>query len=349
MNAPATRLPYALTAYSLPHVMGYIPTQDKTPNPAPLGTMALLDRAAAYGLQGAEFPLSARVPSFNGTWVEVPGAGGDVRAALEARGLRVLTDYGAILDRTADELRDALTESARAGATVMRVILSNLLCGDRRKVPDWEGHLTALAARLREVLPHAEQHGLAIAVENHQDMTSEDLFSLAERVGNHPAFGVTLDTGNPLSVGEDPVLAARRLAPLIRHLHLKDYTLHFAPNGYHLVRCAAGTGVVDFPAILGIMAAHCPHPLLPGIEIAAQQTRTIPILEDDWWACYPLAQKAELPAVLRLLWEKGRPLGEPYASAWERGGDSAAVCAEEWDVLDRSVAYFRSLAESGAV
>ncbi len=51
-------------------------------------------------------------------------------------------------------------------------------------------------------------------------------------------------------MGEDPVEAARASAPLIRHVHLKDYTIHFAPEGYRLVRCAAGDGVIDFPAIL---------------------------------------------------------------------------------------------------
>src|SRR5207237_1970735 len=102
-----------------------------------------------------------------------------------------------------------------------------------------------LAERLREVLPVAEELGLALAVENHQDATTEDLIRLYEMSGSSPAFGITLDTGNPLSVGEEPVEAAERLAPLVRHIHLKDYTIHFAPEGYRLVRCAAGDGCID--------------------------------------------------------------------------------------------------------
>src|SRR5207253_10391365 len=107
------------------------------------------------------------------------------------------------------------------------------------------------------------------------------LIRLAEMSGNSPAFGVTLDTGNPLSVGEEPVEAARRLAPLIRHVHLKDYTIHFAPEGYRLVRCAAGAGVIDFLEILRIVRESA-HDVIPGIEIAAQHTRTIPLLEEGW-------------------------------------------------------------------
>jgi hypothetical protein len=100
--------------------------------------------------------------------------------------------------------------------------------------------------------------------------------------------------------------------------------------------------VVDFPAILEIVRANG-HGVLPGIEIAAQATRTIPFLEDDWWACYPERPTTSLVAALRLLWEKGRPAEEPYSSAWERGEDSEAVSAEEWAIVRKSAEYFRTI------
>src|SRR4029077_13114029 len=136
--------------------------------------------------------------------------------------------------------------------------------------------------------------------------TTDDFTRLYEMSGMSPAFGVTLDTGNPLSVGEEPVEAARRLAPLIRHVHLKDYTIHFAPEGYRLVRCAAGAGVIDFPAILDIVSKNG-HDVTPGVEIAAQATRTIPLLEAEWWSCYPRRDAHDLTGALKVLWEKGRP------------------------------------------
>src|SRR5205823_10821652 len=143
-------------------------------------------------------------------------------------------------------------------------------------------------------------------------------------------------------VGEEPVEAARRLAPIIRHVHLKDYTIHFAPEGYRLVRCAAGEGVIDFPEILRVVREGC-RDVLPGIEIAAQQTRTIPILEDGWWACHAPRQARQVIGALRVLWDKGRLAHEPYSSAWERDEDSDAVAAEEWRLVRRSAAYFRAL------
>ncbi len=160
----------------------------------------------------------------------------------------------------------------------------------------WPARLAAVAGRLREVLPLAEELGLTIAMENHQDATTADLLSLHEMSGNSPAYGITFDTGNPLAMGEDPLEAARALAPLIRHVHLKDYSIHFAPEGYRLVRCAAGDGVIDFPAILRMVGANGHH-VVPGIEIAAQAMRTIPILDPGWWTTYPNRDARDLVAL----------------------------------------------------
>jgi sugar phosphate isomerase/epimerase len=337
------RIPYALTAYGLPHCMGYLPTKSGEKYTAPLTSIDLMDLADAEGLAGVEFPLLSLVPSFDGAVVQVRAAQIEIGAELKRRGLKLIADYGALLDNDAEHCRGYLALAAKTGANVVRATLSHILCGDRRNFAGgWASHLAALAERLRELLPFAEDLGLCIAVENHQDATDEDLLELAERTGNSPAFGITLDTGNPLAVGQDPVEAARKLAPIIRHLHLKDYTIHFAPNGYRLVRCAAGEGAIDFPAILAAVRSNG-HGVLPGIEIAAQATRTIPLLEESWWEEFPPRNTRELVPVLRSLWQKGRPADESYSSAWERGEPSSIIAAEELDVVRRSVTYFRGI------
>jgi sugar phosphate isomerase/epimerase len=324
--------------------MGYIPLKDGTANPRPLDPIALMDRAAALGLAGIEIPLTGRVPSFEGRMVELPPLASDLGSELRKRNMLVVADSGVIVDTNAEDLRQYIRTAHRMGATVVRVTLSNVLCGDRRTCAEgWQNRLEASAARLREVLPVAQELGLAIAVENHQDATTDDLLRLFEMVGESAAFGVTLDTGNPLAMGEDPVEAARRLAHLIRHAHLKDYTIHFASEGYRLVRCAAGAGVIDFPTILAIVGANG-HAVVPGIEVAAQATRTIPFLDRDWWNTYPQRDARDLLGPLRILWSKGRPADKPYSSAWERGACGEVVTAEEWALIERSVEYFRTTA-----
>ena len=331
----AARLPYALTAYGLPHMMGYLPTRAGEAYPNPVTTEELILHAAAMGLAGVECPLPKPETLSRQA----------LRDLLMTHGLRYIANCMGVLDGDVEQWRTALEAAAQTGATVVRSVLSRILCGDRRALENggWNAYMDALAARLNAILPIAADLGLCIAVENHQDATTEDLLRLHDLAGNSPAYGVTLDAGNPLAVGQDPVDAARKLAHIIRHAHLKDYTIHFAPEGYRLVRCAAGDGVVDFPAILKILRANG-HDVLPGIEIGAQATRTIPFLEDGWWECHEPRNVTDLLPALRILWAKGRPANEPYSSAWERGEDSATVAAEEWDIVIRSVEYFRSLA-----
>ncbi len=337
------KLPLLLTGYGVPYSMGYIPLKDGSANPAPLNPEDLMDRAARLGLCGIEIPLTNRIPSFEGRTVELAASSTDLPAALHKRGQRIVADYGVILDTDADHFRQYLRTAGQVGANVVRATLSDLLCGDRRPCDGgWKARLAATAARLREVLPTAEELGLSIAVENHQDATTDDLLLLHEMTGRSLAFGIAFDTGNPLAMAEDPVEAAGRLAPLIRHVHLKDYTIHFAPEGYRLVRCAAGDGVIDFPSILAIVEANNGS-LYPGVEIAAQATRTIPLFDSGWWSTYPARGATELLGPLKILWSKGRPASEPYASAWERGASSGDVIAEEWTVVERSVEYFRRL------
>ena len=321
-----------LTAYGIPHVMGYLKTQAGEHCDKPIGWAGLMDTAAENGLAGVEVHLP-----------KDPVEQEEFTKALRDRDLKLVGDYGILINGEIEEIKDYMRAHARLGVKVLRAMISGVLCGDRRKLEGgWDAQLRQTAAYLRDLLPLAEELGIAIAMENHQDATSDDLLNLWDMVGRSPAYGVTLDAGNPLAVGEDPVEFAHRVAPLLRHAHLKDYTIHFAPEGYRLVRCAAGDGVVDFPAILGILRSNG-HDVLPGIEIAAQQTRTIPLLESGWWECHLPTPATRLIPALQILWDKGKPLDQPYSSAWERGGDSAAVCAEEWDILNRSIAYFRKI------
>lgn len=333
----------ALCAYSLPHVMGYIPTLSNELHPTPLSPLGLMDAAVELGLGAVELPLDSVVPSFDGREAHVQSSAIDIIRELKSRNLSIVADYGAVLDKNADDLISYLHKASSAGAIVVRVTLSHLLCGDRRNLSGgWEPYLNALADRLNQVLPAAESLGICVAVENHQDASSDDLLRLWDLTHNSPAFGVTLDTGNPLAVGEDPVEFTKRIAHIVRHIHMKDYTLHYAPNGYRLVRCAAGDGVIDFPEILETVRGNG-HDVLPALEVAAQSTRTIPILEKDWWDHYPDGHFQNLIPVLQLLWEKGLSAEFPYSSAWERGKDSAAVAQEEWEIVRKSAAYFHTI------
>ena len=325
------KLPYVLTAYGMPHRMGYLPTLSGESHSSPLSPIDLMEIAFEFGLSGVEIPLRPEVdPPLHA-----------LKEAMEERDLQVIIDTMTIPSIEIPQWRRTLEDASFLEAKVVRTLLSGALCGLRDSVPGgWQSHVDLCIHKLKEILPIAQDLGICIAVENHQDATTEDLLMIHEKLNFHPNFGVALDTGNPLSVGQDPVQAARDLSHLIRHLHLKDYTIHFAPEGYRLVRCANGDGVIDFEAILQIVRGNG-HDLMPGIEIAAQATRTIPILDESWWKSFPSTHANKLIPALNILWKYGKNKGEPYSSAWERGADSNEVSSEEWEIVQKSVKYFQ--------
>lgn len=338
------KTPFALCGYSLPHVMGYLAAKDGTKPEKPLSILEMIEEIKKFNLVGIEVAVSSQVPSFDGALVETGAKPSDWKSLLDSHGLRLVADYGALLDNPAEHLKDYLKLAHSAGAKTVRAVLSHILCGDRRNIAGgWNAHRDALAKRLQEVIPYAEELGVCLAVENHQDATSDDLLWLAEQVNYSPAFGVTLDTGNPLAVAEEPIAYTQAIAPIIRHVHLKDYKVYRAPEGYRLVRCSAGQGAIPFPEMLAIVAQNG-HDVLPAIEVAAQATRTIPVNEASWWETYPEAQKVKYEAVAPFLEKHALPMDVPYSSAWERGESSAAVVAEEWLVVRESVEYFAKIA-----
>src|SRR5437016_79137 len=89
-------IPFALCAFGLPHVMGYLPTKAGEKITDPLTPLGLMDTAKELGLAGVEFPLMSLVPSFDGALVQTEGAQIDAREMLRARGLKLVAAYGAL-------------------------------------------------------------------------------------------------------------------------------------------------------------------------------------------------------------------------------------------------------------
>ena len=138
------------------------------------------------------------------------------------------------------------------GARILRFHLTPVLEGARaRWGARWNEMIAHAHDTLRREINRVGDAGLVLAIEDHQDVGSEELVDLVEQLGPHA--GICLDTGNPFSVGEDPVAFTRRAAHRIRHVHLKDYVAQFTDEGYRLVRCAVGDGAVPFKEIAAVL------------------------------------------------------------------------------------------------
>ena len=287
----------------------------------------LLALAHRFGLQSVEAD------------VKLLGAAPHTRRQLEKWGLRCVVAGGQLL-RT-DIV--ALLQTAHAvGASVVRLVLSGVLEGERYKVDggNWHAHLQRCAHRLREIAPLLERYGVALALENHQDATAEELVWLCEQAGS-PLVGVCLDTGNPLAVLQHPVTFAKTVAPWVRDVHLKDYQAFQTMEGFCLKRCPLGAGIVDFAGILRALAAQRSDDLPLHIELGAVTARHIRWRTAAWWQSFPADHRKQAAEALALI--ERRALTGDWRTPHERGADGAMQRAVELDEFAQSVAFAQTL------
>ena len=256
--------------------------------------------------------------------------------------LEIILDTGGNPAADATPVQRALETAHRVGARVVRTTISRLLEGDRTVygLVDWTQYLQSLVEPLKRLMAIAEGHGIALGIENHQDICSWELCWLCDQVGR-PLLGATYDVGNAYAVGETPRGFADRVMPYLKHVHIKDYVAHPTVSGYRLTRCAIGSGTVDWPEVLGMISEGAPK-VNACIELGATSTRHIRLLEEDYWSTYPPRPPAETTAAIGLLQRAARPADEDWRTPHERRESPATQIAYEWAQFEESVEYLRS-------
>jgi sugar phosphate isomerase/epimerase len=313
-----------LSVYGTTYAMGISSASVRSP----VHPRQVIDRATGAGLEGVEIPVfllqedniddTARYAAEHGMFV-----------TLAANGF----DPG--------KLALAIRMAERLGAATVRTMIGGAkLGGDRRgMVGRWQPFLQQVREGLTEAAKAAERAKVNLAVENHQDLASEELLWICETIGS-PYMGITLDTGNPLATAEEPLDFFRRVAPYVKNVHLKDYWLFPTEEGYRLVRCPLGQGAIDFAGLFLILGAHCPHVTM-SIELGALEARHVRVLADDYWPEYPARTAAQLARVMRFVGEHARTsrTSVDWQTPFERGESVDAIIAYEERELAESLAY----------
>ena len=236
---------------------------------------------------------------------------------------------------------DSAIRSARAlGATLIRMALTQVLCGDRAALGDkWAPLVAEVRAALRKAGPIAADQGLTICIENHQDFTSDELVAFCEEAGK--GIGICFDTGNTFPVAEAPLPFTTRIAAHVRHVHLKDYNVQMTDEGYRLVRCAIGDGAVPHAAMAEILARH--HASMTAVlEPGALDARHVRLLTPQWWQGYAPRPATELAACFAAARHRRLPEDADCRTPWEHGDDGALV-AYELDMIRRSAANMKAI------
>jgi len=239
-----------------------------------MGTSLAADRSPE-GMQpevllAAAHDLGLQVVSMRSTGWEEPGWTDRVGALTERYGLELELGFSAnYIANGADQPTEpfaAFVERACKPLGVTIIGTTSPLHGGRwLKEPPLDEQLDRLGAALSRLAPVAEAHGVKLAIENHADYRGPELAAVLERVGS-PAVGARLDTANPYAVIEEPMDAARALAPYTLATHVKDLIVESEPGNRGLTpggllglrHCVLGDGHVDLPAIVDLLAERGP-------------------------------------------------------------------------------------------
>ena len=225
------------------------------------------------------------------------------------------------------------------GARVIRMHLTPVLCGDRTDAQNsWPARVKEARQTLKEVSKQLADHDLKAAIENHQDFCSAELVELCESTG--PNVGITLDTANPLSVGEDPIDFARTVAAKTFHLHLKDYLVQWTDRGYRLIRCPTGSGCIPFPAIAEVFRDR---DLTAAIEIGALDARHIKCFDPSYWTHHPPRTVQQFSKCLAAARCKRLSEDEDHRTPWERNAASEEISSYELAQVKQSVKNLQAL------
>jgi sugar phosphate isomerase/epimerase len=136
-------------------------------------------------------------------------------------------------------------EYAKAvGAKVMRVVGSSL---EFRFEPH-EPQIERLSKMFSNAVKTAEKYDIKMAVENHLDFNSDEIFTILNNVRS-PYLGLNFDSGNFVRVLDDPVKAMEKLAKYVYATHIKDLRIQegVPPDEWYFFSCTAvgDGGIVD--------------------------------------------------------------------------------------------------------
>lgn len=177
----------------------------------------------------------------------------------------------------------------------------------KHSVP-WDIHLKKCSEFVSSLRPILKEYGSRINLENHGDSTF-DILHVVEAAGAD-ICGVCLDTANTLVNAEDPVLAAKRVAPYTHMTHIKDGIIFFTDNGVKRQGKAVGQGIVDFEQIVAILGQHNPD-----LTLSIEDHKWIfefSIFDQEWINRNPSLTPYELGQFVKLAWitEKKLASGE---------------------------------------
>lgn len=144
--------------------------------------------------------------------------------------------------------------------------------------------------------PIMRKHRIRLAVENHKDWRATEFLEILKALDSE-WVGVTLDTGNNISLLEDPMEVVRALAPYAFTVHLKDMAVETYEDGFLLSEVNLGEGFLDIEGMISEIRTHNPD-IRFNLEMITRDPLKVPCLTEAYWATFGAISAAELATFL---------------------------------------------------
>lgn len=236
----------------------------------PRDTFAFLEHCAERGAGGIQ--------------AAVPNDPAKLRARCEQLGMY----YEAMLQLSADSdaMRSAIRKAKDTGAVAGRV---GALSGRRYEtfatMADWKKFVDESRKKIAVASKAAEAEKFPLALENHKDWTLEDALGLMKEF-SHENFGMLLDTGNNISLLDDPYALVEKLAPYALSTHLKDMAWQEHPLGFEMSEMPFGEGQLDMKRIIDTIRKARPKTKMT-LEMITRNPLVVPCLTPKYWETMP--------------------------------------------------------------
>jgi 3-oxoisoapionate decarboxylase len=200
---------------------------------------AFLERADAWGMAGVH--LSINGYNFRCAGGTDPGRLAAIAEDAAERGMFMETD-------TSGTEPGHLAAMARAA----RQLGADCLRTYTRHKGNPDAVAAATVADLKAAAPRIADEGVTLLLENHGDFTGAEVTHIIQAV-DHPAVAALYDFGNSMNVVEEPMEAARAMAPHVRSVHLKDHVVVSHEGQPLVVGVPIGAGHVAIADILSLL------------------------------------------------------------------------------------------------
>ncbi len=149
-------------------------------------------------------------------------------------------------------LRACLDTASALDARILRIVIRS---GSEDIV------LGEVEQTIRGVLPELRDRGICLALENHFDLSPQELALLIETIGA-PEVGVCLDLFNSVYHLASQAETLACLAPYARTVHVKDVNLRRQNTGFYVYGCRLGQGRLNLDTLLAALSTNPWKPAL---------------------------------------------------------------------------------------